>query len=93
MNIDKGSVSPVFVVLRDRHGLANRLYDYVWLFLIDEVPALTLHYREAGEEDAPPLILLHGLGGAAQGCDRTAPALADSSSPNGGLTGLSGWLV
>lgn len=42
------------------------------------LPALTLHYREAGEEDALPLILLHGLGGTARGWDSIAVALAES---------------
>jgi len=38
---------------------------------------LTLHYRETGEEEATPLILLHGLGAEAQDWDEIALALAE----------------
>lgn len=39
--------------------------------------SLNIHYRQAGEEDLPPLILLHGLGGKAEEWDHVSLALAD----------------
>jgi esterase len=39
--------------------------------------SLNIHYREAGEEDSPPLIVLHGLGGKAEEWDNVSLALAD----------------
>jgi esterase len=48
--------------------------------LIDRTISLahvTLHYRETGEEEASPLILLHGLGAEAQDWDEIALALAE----------------
>ena len=38
---------------------------------------LNTHYRQAGEEDLPPLILLHGLGGKAEEWDPISLAFAD----------------
>jgi esterase len=38
---------------------------------------LTLHYREAGNLDAPPLVLLHGMGDMVQSWDEVALALAE----------------
>src|SRR5258708_29649085 len=38
---------------------------------------LTLHYRETREEEASPLILLHGLGAEAQDWDEIALALVE----------------
>jgi esterase len=38
--------------------------------------SLNIHYRQAGEEDSPPLIVLHGLGGKAEEWDRISLALA-----------------
>ena len=39
--------------------------------------SLTIHYRQAGEEGLPPLIVLHGLGGKAAEWDHVCLALAD----------------
>src|SRR5215475_6087891 len=39
--------------------------------------SLNIHYRQAGEEDSPPLIVLHGLGGKAEEWDHISLALAD----------------
>jgi pimeloyl-ACP methyl ester carboxylesterase len=38
---------------------------------------LRVHYRDWGATDAPPLVILHGLSGAAQFFDEPARALAD----------------
>ncbi len=39
--------------------------------------SLSLHYREAGESAAPPLILLHGLGSSANDWDEVTHVLAE----------------
>ena len=38
---------------------------------------LNIHYRQVGEQDLPPLIVLHGLGGRAEEWDHVLLALAD----------------
>ena len=42
-----------------------------------ELPGVTLHYREAGDPGAPPLVLLHGLMANAQDWDVIALFLAE----------------
>jgi pimeloyl-ACP methyl ester carboxylesterase len=45
---------------------------------------LNIHYRQAGEEDLPSLIVLHGLGGKAEEWDHVSLALADQFSAQPG---------
>jgi esterase len=44
---------------------------------IIELSHLTFHYREAGDPDTPPLVLLHALGSDAKSWDEIALFLAD----------------
>jgi pimeloyl-ACP methyl ester carboxylesterase len=39
--------------------------------------SVNIHYRQAGEDGLPPLIVLHGLGGKAEEWDHVSLALAD----------------